>query len=325
MAGYAAIFAGLGGQRGRVEQARRVRYHGPLLDGEEARAMNIYRSYDQAELDAQYNLRQRFPDHPRFMEQWRVEGDAELARPGWMRDLAYGPAPTEKLDLIVPPAGTGKRAPLMVFVHGGYWQNLDKRDCAALAPGFVKAGIAYATINYTLAPVAGLDEIVRQSRACLAWLWRNAPLLGCNPDRIFVGGHSAGGHIAAVLAATDWTRLGGLPPDLVKGAFPVSGIYDLEPIRLSYQNPVLKLDAGTVRRTSPILMKPVTRRIVLTVGEKEPEEFHRQQAELAAKWKKTGAAIEVIDAPGLHHFDILEKFGDAKHAIGRAALALVRG
>lgn len=287
--------------------------------------MKIYRDYDQAGLDAQYNLRARFPDHPQYMEQWRVEGDAELARPGWQRDLAYGPAPMEKLDLLVPSAGDGKRAPLMVFVHGGYWQNLDKRDCAALGPGFAKAGIAYATINYTLAPVAGLDEIVRQARACLAWLWRNAPLLGCDPDRIFVGGHSAGGHIAAVLAATDWTRLGGLPPDLVKGAFPVSGIYDLEPIRLSYQNPVLKLDAGTVRRVSPMLMKPVTRRIVFTVGEKEPEEFHRQQAELAAAWKKAGASVEVVDAPRLHHFDILEKFGDPGHAIGRAAQALVRG
>jgi arylformamidase len=287
--------------------------------------MKIYRAYDQAGLDAQYNLRARFPDHPRFMEQWRVEGDAELGRSGWKRDLAYGPSPAEKLDLIAPPGSNGKRAPLMVFVHGGYWQNLDKRDCAALAPGFVKAGIAYATINYTLAPVAGLDEIVRQARACLAWLWRSAPLLGCDPDRIFVGGHSAGGHIAAVLAATDWTMLGGLPPDLVKGAFPVSGIYDLEPIRLSYQNPVLKLDAGAVRRNSPILMKPVTKRIVLTVGEKEPEEFHRQQAELAAAWKKAGASVEVVDAPRLHHFDILEKFSDPTHAIGRAALALVRG
>jgi arylformamidase len=286
--------------------------------------MTIYRNYDQAGLDAEYNLRARFPDHQHFIDRWRSEGDAELAKSGWRRDLAYGPSPAERLDLIAPAADGGRRAPLMVFVHGGYWQNLDKRDCAALAPAFVQAGIAYATINYTLAPVAGLDEIARQARACLAWLWRNAPSLGCDPDRIFVAGHSAGGHIAAMLAATDWTGLGGLPADLVKGAYPVSGIYDLEPIRLSYQNPVLKLDAGTVRRNSPLHMKPVARRIVLSVGEKEPAEFHRQQAELAAAWTKAGA-VEVVEAPRLHHFDILEKFGDPKHPIGRAALALVRG
>jgi arylformamidase len=287
--------------------------------------MKIYRDYDQSGLDAQYNLRARFPNHTKYMAQWRADGEAELAKPGWRRDLAYGPAPSETLDLIAPPMGPGGRAPLLVFIHGGYWQNLDKTDCAALAPEFVKAGIAYATINYTLAPVAGLDEIVRQVRACLAWLWRQAPLLGCDPDRIFVVGHSAGGHLTAMLAAMDWARFGGLPRDLVKGAFPVSGIYDLEPIRLSYQNPVLKLDQGTVTRNSPLRMKPVTRRIVLTVGEKEPEEFQRQQKEFAATWRAAGADVEIVPASGLDHFDILEKFGDPRHPIGAAALKLVRG
>ena len=287
--------------------------------------MPIYRDYDQAGLDAQYNLRARFPSHAKYMAQWQADGDAELARPGWRRDLAYGPTAKETLDLLVPEGGDARRAPLMVFVHGGYWQNLDKRDCAALAPAFAKAGIAYATINYTLAPVAGLDEIVRQSRACLAWLWRNAPALGCDPNRLFVAGHSAGGHITAMLAATDWTRQGGLPADLLKGAFSISGIYDLEPIRLSYQNPVLKLDEGTVRRVSPLGLKPVTKRILLTVGEKEPEEFHRQQKEFAAVWRKAGADVDIVSASGLDHFDILEKFGDPKHPIGRAALALVNG
>jgi arylformamidase len=287
--------------------------------------MKIYRDYDQAGLDAQYNLRARFPNHVKYMAQWRAEGDAERARPGWRRDLAYGPTPPEALDLIAPATGAGGRAPLLVFIHGGYWQNLDKTDCAALAPEFVKAGIAYATINYTLAPVASLDEIVRQVRACLAWLWRNAPLLGCDADRIFVAGHSAGGHLTAMLAATDWTRLGGLPRDLVKGAFAVSGIYDLEPIRLSYQNPVLKLDEGTVARNSPLRMRPVTHRIVLTVGEKEPEEFQRQQTEFAAAWRAAGADVAIVPASRLDHFDILEKFGDPRHPIGAAALKMIRG
>jgi arylformamidase len=287
--------------------------------------MKRYRDYDQAGLDAQYNLRARFPDHVKYMAQWQADGDAELAKPGWRRNLAYGPTAAEALDLIVPPGGAGRRAPLMVFVHGGYWQGLDKRDCAALAPEFVKAGIAFATINYTLAPVASLDEIVRQARACLAWLWRNAPLFSCDPNRIFIGGHSAGGHLAMMLAATEWNRLGGLPRDLLKGAFSVSGIYDLEPVRLSYQNAVLKLDDGTVRRNSPLRLKPVTTRIVLTVGEKEPEEFRRQQAEFAAAWRKAGADVAVVPAPGLGHFDILETYGNPQHPIGRAALGLVRG
>ncbi len=286
--------------------------------------MNVFRDYDQQELDAQYNLRARFTDHPKYIGQWQRLGDAEAGKPGWKLDLAYGPTPPEKLDLVVPERAEGRRAPLMVFVHGGYWQNLDKRDCRLLAPAFVDAGVAFATINYTLAPVAGMDEIVRQARAAVAWLWRNAPLLGCDPDRIAVAGHSAGGHLAAMLAATDWTKQGGLPADLVKASYPVSGIYDLEPIRLSYQNPVLKLDEGTVRRNSPIGLEPRTRRIILSVGEKEPDEFQRQQEEFAAAWRKKGASVEIVPAAGLHHFDILEKFGDPAHPMGRAALALMR-
>ena len=284
--------------------------------------MKIYRQYDQKALDAQYNLRARFTDFATYVAQWETEGDAAYAHPGWRRDLAYGLTPAEKLDLIAPESRDGKRAPLFVFFHGGYWQALDKRHGALLAPSFVKAGIAYATVNYTLAPLAGMDEIMRETRAALAWLWRNAPLLGCDPNRIVVSGHSAGGHIAAMLAATDWTRLGGLPPDLVKAAFPVSGIYDLEPIRLSYQNPVLKLDEGAVARNSPIRLAPHLARMLLAVGDKEPDEFQRQQEEFAAAWTQKGVRTEIVPAVGLHHFDIVAKLGDPAHPLGRAAIDL---
>lgn len=285
--------------------------------------MTVYRGYSQAELDAQYNLRARFADHPKFIEHWQREGDAERMRPGWRRDLAYGPTRTQTLDLIAPPTG-GKRAPLFVFFHGGYWQGLDKRDGAFLAPAFVDAGIAFATVNYTLAPVASLDQIVREARRAIAYLWRQAPLFGCDGARLMVAGHSAGGHIAAMLAATDWTRLGGLPADLVKAALSVSGIYDLEPIRRTYQNPVLKLDAASAGRNSPIHLTPRTARVAVTVGSNEPDEFQRQQTEFAAVWQAKGVAVEVVPAAGLHHFDILEKLGDPAHPIGRTAIDLAR-
>jgi arylformamidase len=284
--------------------------------------MKIYRDYDQQQLDAQYNLRARFADHPKFLSEWQARGEAERARPGWHLDLAYGPSPAERLDLIAP-LGAGRRVPLFVFFHGGYWQALDKRDCAFLAPAFAAAGAAFATVNYALAPMVGLDEIVRQARSAIAWLWRQAPLLGCNGDHIVVAGHSAGGHIAAMLAATDWAAYGGLPPDLVKAAFSVSGVYDLEPLRLSYQNPVLKLDEGTVKRNSPLHLAPRTRRLVLTVGEREPDEFQRQQAAFAAAWEAHKIDVEVVPAKGLHHFDILAEVGNPQHPIGRAALDLV--
>jgi arylformamidase len=286
-------------------------------------AKTVYGKYDQAGLDAQFNLRARFPDHPQFMAAWAREGEAERKKPGWQLDLAYGPSPAEKLDLLLPTTAKERRAPLLVFIHGGYWQFLDKRDVDWMAPPFAAQGVAFAAINYALAPMVGLDEIVRQVRSALAWLWRNAPALGCDPHRIYVAGHSAGGHLTAMLAATDWAGLGGLPADLVKGAFPISGIYDLEPMRLCYHNAALKMDAATAARVTPQHMKPHTQKIWFTVGSKETDEFQRQQKELAAAWKRSGADVTVVEAAGLHHFDILEKFCDPKHKIGKAAFAML--
>lgn len=284
----------------------------------------IFRDYDQAGLDAEYNLRNRFPDHPKFMTAWAQNGEAERRKPGWTCDLAYGPSPAETLDVLRPESGE-RRVPLLVFIHGGYWQFLDKRDVDWMGPAFAKQGIAFAAPNYALAPKVGMDEIVRQLRASLAYLWRNAPALGCDPNRIYVAGHSAGGHLTAMMAATDWPSLGGLPADLVKGAFPVSGIYELEPMRLCYHNAALKMDKATAARLSPLSMKPRTQKIWLTVGSKETDEFQRQQKELAAAWKKAGADVSIVDAPALHHFDILDAFVDPKHKIGKAALAMVKG
>ena len=218
--------------------------------------MPVYRDYDQAGLDAQYNLRARWPEHVAFMEAWRREGMAVRLGPEWFPDRQYGPTPAERIDLLVPRLADNQRAPILLYIHGGYWQALDKLDVDWLGPAFAARGIAFAALNYALAPAAAMDEIVRQCRTAVAWLWRAAPGYGCDPARIVVAGHSAGGHLAAMMAATDWTHQGGLPAGIVRGACCVSGVYDLEPLRLSYHQAVLRLDARAVARNSPIRLKP---------------------------------------------------------------------
>ncbi len=286
----------------------------------------IYLNYDQTGLDAQYNLRARWPEHATFFAAWQAKGEAARAAPGWHLDLGYGPTPAETLDILTPPVKTsGRRAPVLVYIHGGYWQGLDKRDVCFLGPAFAKAGVAFAALNYALAPMAGLDEIVRQVRAALGWLWRNAPRLGIDPARIHVAGHSAGGHLAAMLAATDWPRLGGLPEGLVRAAFSVSGVYDLAPLMLSYHQAVLKLDAGAVARNSPLHLTPRPGvKMYVAVGGDETPEFLRQQEEFVAAWRARSASVTVVPAPNLHHFDIVDRCADFAHPIGKTMLAMTR-
>jgi len=288
--------------------------------------LRIYRDYDQAGLDAQYNLRARWPEHAAFMAAWRREGTAIRLGPEWFVDRAFGPTRAERLDLMVPPLADNRRAPLLVYIHGGYWQALDKLDVDWLAPAFAARGIAFAGLNYALAPTVAMDEIVRQCRAAVAWLWRHAPAYGCDPGRIVVAGHSAGGHLAAMLAATDWTRQGGLPAGIVRAAFCVSGVYDLEPIRLSYHQAAVRLDPRAVARNSPIGLAPTPGvDVVVTLGGDETDEFHRQQADFVAAWRQRRTDVRVVKAPRLHHFDIVARCADFAHPVGKALLRLVAG
>jgi arylformamidase len=260
----------------------------------------IYLGYDQAALDAQYNLRAAVPEHPAYFRSWAERSAAARERLDGHLDLAYGDHPKQVLDYFPAPENA---APVLAFIHGGYWQALDKSDFSFPAPAWVERGVSFASINYPLAPEAGIPEILESCRAAVLWLWHNAYSLGADRARIFLAGHSAGGHLATLLLATDWTSFGALPADLVKGAASVSGVYDLEPIRLSYQNPVLKLDAGTARAMSPIHARPPQGRpLLLAVGGAETPEFLRQQDEFAAAWKAAGAAPAATVLEGLNHY-----------------------
>ena len=279
----------------------------------------VYRDYGQAALDAQYNLRALVTDYPEYFRRWAETSAAARARRPCRLDLAYD---KEALDFF--PAFRSA-APCLVFIHGGYWQSLDKSDFSFLAPSFQDAGIAVAVVNYTLAPKATMDEIVRQNRAAIAWLHRNGRELGIDAGRLHVAGHSAGGHLTAVMMTTDWAALG-FAENPVRGGVAISGLYDLEPIRLCYLNKVVGMDAAMAARNSPTGRIPARAApLILSVGGAETPEFHRQQAEFEQAWRAHGLGAEIVDQPGDHHFSVIERLGESSSPLHRAAMRQIRG
>ena len=234
----------------------------------------LYRGYDRAGLDAQYDNRAKVPGFEKYNARRATLSDEARGAYDCRLDVAYGPSEAERLDVF--PAG--RQAPVQVFFHGGYWMRHDKRDYDFIAGAFVPAGAAFVNVGYGLVPSVSLDELVRQCRAALAWVWRNADSFGADRTRIFASGNSAGGHLAAMMAATDWPAFeADLPADLITGTCAISGIYDLEPIRLCFLNDTLGVGPGEVARLSPIALEPRgAGPTLLAVGDQEGPEFVRQ-------------------------------------------------
>jgi len=273
----------------------------------------VFRHYDKKQLDAEYNNRAKVKDAMDWIGRYGAESARVRAELPMQFDVPYGRHHAERLDVFLP-SGAGP-APIHVFIHGGYWHRLDKADFSFVARAFPEA--ATVVVNYALVPGVDLDELVRQVRASLAWVHANARSFGGDPARITVSGHSAGGHLVAMLLATDWSRFAA-PSDVVKAGCAFSGLYDLEPIRLCYLNEVLALSSESARRNSPVHLKPSGRvPLVLAVGADEGPEYHRQTNDLATAWRARGAPIDVVDADGLNHFSIVAELERPDSALAR--------
>jgi arylformamidase len=259
---------------------------------------------DAAFYSREYNNRELFPDHPRHFARW---AEASARARGTMTcylDRAYGPSPAETLDVFPARKGDGSA---LVFIHGGYWRSLDKRDFSYLAPAWVDAGVSLVVINYGLCPAVSIERIVQQVLAASAWLHRHAGDYGMDEDRLFVSGHSAGGHLAAMMLAALWPVYDrSLPKNLYKGALAVSGVYDLRPlVQVGWVNGDLRLDGATAFKLSPAFLPPATRApLALAVGGLESSEFKRQNALLAQRWKSVLAAD--VPMPGKDHFTVVD-------------------
>ena len=269
-----------------------------------------------------YNNRAAVPDHPRWLAYYpRASGEARAALAP-QTDLRYGPGPKETLDLFLP---AGRARGTFVFIHGGYWRAFDKSDFSFVATPFVAAGLAVAVVNYDLCPGVPIAAIVDECRRAVRWIVHEGAAHGAHPDRVVVGGHSAGGHLTAMLFATDWSAHGFDEPPFA-GGVSVSGVHDLAPmVRFVPYDADLKLDDAEAARLSPVLLAPRTRApLVLAAGADETSEFIRQTRLLWDAWPRNrpAGATGPMLVPARNHFNVVVDLADASSELTRAALAL---
>ncbi|HXZ51632.1 MAG TPA: alpha/beta hydrolase [Burkholderiales bacterium] len=277
---------------------------------------------DRAFLSREYNNRALVPDHPQYFARWAERSAHARATMTCYLDREYGLAAGEKLDIFPARKGDGS---VLMFIHGGYWRSLDKQDFSYLAPTWVDAGVSLVVVNYDLCPKVTIEEIVCQMLRASAWLHRHAEEYGMDEERLFVCGHSAGAHLAAMMMAALWPVFDpALPRDLFKGGLAISGIYDLRPlVDVDFLSADLRLDEASALKVSPAFLPPATRAPVFTcVGGLESSEFKRQNALLAQRWRSAVAAD--VPMPGRHHFSVVDELANPASALFAGAKRMMK-
>ncbi|HYF43943.1 MAG TPA: alpha/beta hydrolase [Ramlibacter sp.] len=279
---------------------------------------------DGAWLDRMYNNRGLVPEFASHLERWATQSrQAREAQPCEL-DLRYGEGEKETLD-VFPTTQGRKGGPVLFFIHGGYWRALDKSDKSFVAPAFTAQGATVVVPNYALCPAVTVPQIVVQMARALAWTWRNAGRYGADPGRIVVAGHSAGGHLAAMMLACLWQQLASdLPRNLVKGSLSISGLYDLAPLmHTPFLQPDLQLTPEQVRQASPSLLPPPAQgRLYSVVGGDESAEFQRQNGLIRRAWGLRRVPV-CESLPGLNHFSVLEALVQPGHRLNQLTQRLL--
>ncbi|MFB9224589.1 alpha/beta hydrolase [Paracoccus cavernae] len=285
--------------------------------------------WDPAKIDSDYNARATVSvaEFDAEIARYRAASDAARGSCGRFLDVEYDRASGQTIDIFGPEGmGEGAQVPVFIFVHGGYWRALSKRESAMMAGMLAARGIATVVVDYRLAPEVDLAEITREIRAATAFVWREGARFGLDPARISIGGSSAGGHLVGAVMAPGWQSAFGLPEDVVKFAMPISGLFELAPIARSFAQAWLSLDAEGVAALSPMRHIPAKGCPMAVVwAEGEPAGFRRQSGAYAALWRETGAEVAVMEVPARNHFSILMDLADPDRPISRLLLAGIEG
>jgi arylformamidase len=284
----------------------------------------IWLDMDQKELDDAYDQAVYAPNLSQILKRCARNSELVRERLGAPRRFAYGATPIEGLDVFTAKAAN---APVNVFVHGGAWRTGLAKNFAFPAEMFVNAGAHYVVLDFINVIEAGGDlmAMAQQVRRAVAWVYRNAASFGGDPERLYVCGHSSGGHLTGVLMTTDWNQDFGLPATIIKGAVCCSGLYDLKPVRLSKRSSYVTFtdeleQALSAQRHIDKLTAPVT----LVYGTEETPEFQRQSRDFAAAVKAAGKSVTLIMSEGYNHFEVMESLGNPYGAFGRAVLEQMR-
>ena len=283
----------------------------------------VFMNYDQVELDAAYENSVYEPNLPQISRRLASLSDAVRGRIGEPQRVAYGPTDIEKLDIYNTRAA---RAPIFVFIHGGTWRTGSSRRNGYPAELFIDRGAHYVALDFTNVIDAGGDLRVMadQVRRGIAWVYRNAESFGGDPNRLFIGGHSSGGHLCGVALVTDWQKDFGLPADTIKGGLCMSGLYDLKPVRLSWRSSYVKFDDAMEHAMSPIRhLHMIRAAVTVSYGTFETPEFQRQSRDFAAALKQAGHNATLIAMPDFAHLEAQESLSNPYSPNGRAAIEMM--
>lgn len=284
----------------------------------------VFNGLDQVELDAAYDQIFYSPLQGQIIKRYAVQSEEVRQRLGNPQRVAYGASEPEKLDIHRTKAAN---APIFVFIHGGAWLGGSAHNYAFPAEMFVKAGAHYVALDFVAIKAADgdLTRMAEQVRRGIAWVHKNAASFGGDPNRLYIGGHSSGGHLCGVALVTDWQKDFGLPADTVKGAVAMSGMYDLKAVRLSKRSSYVKFtDDMEQAMSSQRHLDKLTAPVIATYGTNETPEFQRQTRDFVAAVKAAGKPIELVIGQSYNHFEMAESLGNPYGPNGRAALELMK-